>query len=106
VPTDEERSAALPGNAGVVVLDTEVTPELEAEGQARDLVRAVQQARRDAGLHVSDRIRLTVRTTPDLVAGLNPYRAFVAGEVLATESAFVADDTVAAGEYTVELEKV
>jgi len=37
---------------------------------------------------------------------LTPYRAFVAGEVLATESAFVADDAVAAGEYTVELEKV
>jgi isoleucyl-tRNA synthetase len=106
VPADEERSAALPGNAGVVVLDTEVTPGLEAEGQARDLVRAVQQARRDAGLHVSDRIRLVVRTTPELVAGLTPYREFVAGEVLATESALVADDTVAAGEYTVELEKV
>jgi len=83
-----------------------VTPALEAEGQARDLVRAVQQARRDAGLHVSDRIRLVVRTTPVLVARLTPYREFVAGEVLATEFAFVADDAVAAGEYTVELEKV
>jgi isoleucyl-tRNA synthetase len=106
VPADEERSAALPGNAGVVVLDTDVTPQLEAEGQARDLVRAVQQARRDAGLHVSDRIRLTVRTTPDLVAALSPYRELVAGEVLATESAFVAGDALAAGEYTLELEKV
>jgi isoleucyl-tRNA synthetase len=83
-----------------------VTPELEAEGQARDLVRAVQQARRDAGLHVSDRIRLIVRTTSELVARLTPYRELVAGEVLAAESAFLADDTVAAGEYTVELEKV
>ena len=45
---------------GFVVLDTEVTPELAAEGLARDLVRAVQQARRDAGLDVSDRIALTV----------------------------------------------
>ena len=48
----------LPGG-GFVVLDTAVTPELEAEGVARDLVRAVQQARRDAGLDVSDRIALT-----------------------------------------------
>ena len=45
----------LPGG-GFVVLDTAVTPELAAEGLARDLVRAVQQARRDAGLDVSDRI--------------------------------------------------
>jgi isoleucyl-tRNA synthetase len=106
VPADEERSATLPANAGLVVLDTDVTPDLEAEGLARDLVRAVQQARRDAGLHVSDRIRLTVRTTPELVAALTPYRELVAGEVLATESAFVADDRLPAGEYTVELEKV
>ena len=40
------------------MLDTEVTQELATEGVARDLVRAVQQARRDAGLHVSDRISL------------------------------------------------
>ena len=45
---------------GFVVLDTDVTPELAAEGVARDLVRAVQQARKDAGLDVSDRIALTV----------------------------------------------
>ena len=45
---------------GFVVLDTASTPELEAEGLARDVVRAVQQARRDAGLDVCDRIALGV----------------------------------------------
>ena len=62
---------------GFVVLDTAVTPELEAEGAARDLVRAVQQARKDAGLQVSDRISLTITTdagwlptTADLRAGI------------------------------------
>ena len=49
----------LPHN-GFVVLDTTVTPELAAEGLARDVIRAVQQARRDAGLDISDRISLTV----------------------------------------------
>jgi isoleucyl-tRNA synthetase len=84
VPDDAERSATLPGERGVVVLDTEVTPELEAEGMARDLVRAVQTARRDAGLHVSDRIRLQVATTPDAAAALAPHWGFVTGETLAT----------------------
>ena len=55
-----EHAAPLPGGAGLVVLDTAVTPELAAEGLARDVVRVVQQARRDAGLDVSDRITLTV----------------------------------------------
>ncbi|WP_431277264.1 isoleucine--tRNA ligase [Leifsonia poae] len=49
--------ALLPGG-GFVLLDTETTPELEAEGLARDLIRAVQDTRKAAGLDVSDRIRL------------------------------------------------
>ena len=52
--------ATLKGAAGLVVLDTAVTPELELEGRARDLIRQIQQARRDAGLDVSDRIALEV----------------------------------------------
>lgn len=54
------RGVAPLGGGGFVVLDTEVTPDLLAEGLARDLVRTVQQVRRDAGLAVGDRIRLTV----------------------------------------------
>ncbi|MEY4174411.1 MAG: isoleucyl-tRNA synthetase, partial [Actinomycetota bacterium] len=53
-------SAPLSGGAGIVALDTAVTPELEAEGVTRDLIRLVQQARREAGLQVSDRIVLTL----------------------------------------------
>ena len=56
---DDTAIGMLP-RGGFVVLDTAVTPELEAEGTARDLVRAVQQARKDAGLQVSDRIALTI----------------------------------------------
>ena len=56
----EDSATGMLPRGGFVVLDTALTPELEAEGVARDLVRAVQQARRDAGLEVSDRIALTI----------------------------------------------
>ena len=59
---DPDSTSALPGNAGLIALDLQVSRELAAEGTARDVVRIVQQARRDAGLAVSDRIRLTIGT--------------------------------------------
>ncbi|HWJ09440.1 MAG TPA: isoleucine--tRNA ligase, partial [Nocardioides sp.] len=69
---------------GFVVLDTVVTPELAEEGVARDLVRAVQQARRDADLQVTDRIELVVSGTPAVVAAARTHEALIAGETLAT----------------------
>jgi isoleucyl-tRNA synthetase len=87
-------TAMLP-RGGFVVLDTEVTPELAAEGQARDLVRAVQQARRDAGLDVSDRISLSVTGPADLLAAARTHEALVAGETLATSVEYVDGDTLA-----------
>ena len=71
-------------SGGFVVLDTEVTPELAAEGLARDLVRQVQQARRDAGLDVSDRIALTITGPADVVAAATTHRDLITGETLAT----------------------
>jgi isoleucyl-tRNA synthetase len=82
VASDADRSASLP--EGVVVLDTDVTPELAAEGLARDVVRAVQQARREAGLDVADRITLTVEAGPSVSAAVEAHRDFVAAETLAT----------------------
>jgi isoleucyl-tRNA synthetase len=79
----ESASGMLP-RGGFVVLNTEVTAELEAEGVARDLIRTVQQARRDAGLDVSDRIALTVAAPADVVAAARTHEALVTGETLAT----------------------
>ncbi|WP_395656886.1 isoleucine--tRNA ligase [Nocardioides sp.] len=79
-------------SGGFVVLDTEVTPELAAEGLARDLVRAVQQARRDAGLDVSDRIALTIGGSPEVVAAATTHRDLITGETLATSYDVVAAD--------------
>lgn len=77
-------SAPLSGGTGVVLLDIEVTPELEAEGLARDVIRAVQQARRDAGLDVSDRIVLTLGVDATVRAQIEPHSALITGETLAT----------------------
>jgi len=84
VAADGEHSAPLPGADGVVVLDTAVTPQLAAEGLARDVVRVVQQARRAAGLAVSDRIVLVVDATGEVAAAVAAHADFIAAETLAT----------------------
>ncbi|HEU5391603.1 MAG TPA: isoleucine--tRNA ligase [Streptosporangiaceae bacterium] len=81
---DQDSTSALAGNAGLIALDLRVTPELAAEGTARDVVRVVQQARRDAGLDVSDRIRLTVGADGAVADAVRAHAAFVTAETLAT----------------------
>ena len=76
--------AVLPGG-GFVVLNTEVTPELEAEGLARDMVRSIQQARKDAGLRVSDRIRTSVTAAQDVVDALKAHESLIVSETLTVE---------------------
>ncbi|HEX6357840.1 isoleucine--tRNA ligase [Actinophytocola sp.] len=85
VATDTGAAAELPASSGLVVLDTTTTPELEAEGVARDLVRVVQQARREANLDVADRITVTIQAPDTVVAAVRPHEAFLAGETLANE---------------------
>jgi isoleucyl-tRNA synthetase len=63
-----------------VVIDTELTPELRAEGDARELQRAVQDLRKDAGLELDARIELWVHGLP---AAVEPFLADVARETLA-----------------------
>lgn len=86
---DVASAIAFLGDGGFVILDTETTPELEAEGLARDLIRAVQDTRKSAGLDVSDRITLAV--TGSSAADIDALSAFaetIAGETLSVESSF------------------
>jgi isoleucyl-tRNA synthetase len=80
---EDSATGLLPGG-GFVVLDTSVTRELEAEGVARDLVRAVQQARRDAGLDVSDRISLTISADAAAADAARTHAELIRRETLAT----------------------
>jgi isoleucyl-tRNA synthetase len=90
VAADASQSAQLPGGEGVVLLDTAVTPSLLAEGLARDVVRVVQLARRDAGLDVADRISLVVEAPVEVAAAVEVHRDFVAAETL-SESVVTGD---------------
>ena len=88
---DDSATGVLP-RGGFVVLDTALTPELEAEGVARDLVRAVQQARRDAGLEVSDRIVLTIAARAEVADAARAHQELIAAETLATSVAVEVSD--------------
>jgi isoleucyl-tRNA synthetase len=91
-------SAPLPDGSGIVVLDVEVTPELLAEGTARDVIRLVQQTRREAGLDVSDRIELTLGVPQSVRRALQPFEQMVMEETLAVRVSYDG------GEPTTELD--
>jgi isoleucyl-tRNA synthetase len=78
-------------STGFVLLNTVLTPELSAEGAARDAIRHIQQARKDAGLDVSDRISLTLRCDAGSLAALQAHGEFIASETLATDLEVIAD---------------
>ena len=69
----------------LTALDTSLTPELVREGFARELVRTVQEARKKAGLEVSDRIVLGVSGSAEVEAALAEHRDLLMAETLATE---------------------
>jgi isoleucyl-tRNA synthetase len=83
-PAEGVTAAALPSNDAVVVLNTEVTPELEAEGLARDIVRAVQEARKTEDLVVTDRIALTLELSDAASAAVRSHEDYVSEQTLAT----------------------
>ena len=86
--TDDVAVGMLPGGA-FVVLDTVVTPELAVEGRARDLIRGVQQARKDAGLQVEDRIDLTIGGRAGVAEAVAAFGEMISAETLATSLGFV-----------------
>jgi isoleucyl-tRNA synthetase len=83
VAAEGTASSALGDGLGMVTLDIEITPELAAEGTARDLIRLVQQARREADLEVSDRIELTLGVSESVRRQVQPFIDELARETLA-----------------------
>ena len=77
-------AAALRTNDAVVGLDTTVTESLRREGAARDLVRQIQQARKEQGFVVTDRIVVQVSAPDELVESFRLHEDLVTAQVLAT----------------------
>ncbi len=78
--------AGIADGATVVMLDKRITPALKNEGIARDIVRNVQNLRKDAGLDIADRIRLSLVTeSPMLKAAILECRDYIVGETLAVD---------------------
>ncbi|MCH9667076.1 MAG: isoleucine--tRNA ligase [Actinomycetia bacterium] len=88
VAADPEWTAALPDGAGLVVLDGTLTPELEAEGWAKDRIRELQELRKSTGLDVSDRIAVVISVPAEHEPWARAHRDLIASEILATSFEF------------------
>jgi isoleucyl-tRNA synthetase len=85
---------SLPSGSGVVALDVRTTPELEAEGLARDGVRLIQQLRKELDLQLTTRIEVVYGADPELASALETWAEYIAEQTLA--------DRVRAGQEATE----
>lgn len=111
--TSAEGYACAEESGYLVGLDTILTESLEREGLARELVRTVQEARKQAGLDVSDRITLGIDGSPDIRAALDQHRNFVMEETLATRWAepewspgYSAEHSLGKARWTIRLARI
>jgi isoleucyl-tRNA synthetase len=97
-PRPGTAAASLRHHDDVVELDVELTDDLVAEGRARDVVRLVQQARKDAGLQVTDRISLLLAAEAPVRGAVEEHGEWLRSQVLATDLVVVdVDDERVAG---------
>jgi isoleucyl-tRNA synthetase len=94
-----------------VAINTEITEELSKEGDVRDLVRGVQNLRKESGLEVTDRIKLTLTGSGRLKSAWEAFSGYVSSEILASQMVWAEADgmvEIEAGEekWRVKIEKV
>ncbi|HEX5762340.1 MAG TPA: isoleucine--tRNA ligase [Solirubrobacterales bacterium] len=99
-PLDGYEVEAEAGHA--VALQLDLDDELRREGLAREIVHAVQNARKEAGLEITDRIELTLSGDDELLTAARAHQDYVAGEVLATSVAY--DRANGAGAATAKID--
>ncbi|MGI6432826.1 MAG: isoleucine--tRNA ligase [Sphaerochaetaceae bacterium] len=89
-----------------VGFDTKMTEELLAEGLARDVVRAVQNLRKERNLDVADRILLTIEADDDISTALQQFESYIGKETLSNQINYQADPEgveIACGDYTIKI---
>ncbi len=114
IETSSAEGYACGADAGyLTALDTSLTEELIREGIAREIIRTVQESRKQEGLEVSDRIVLGVSGSAGVEAALGEYRNYLMSETLATEwqvgqkdPRFLEKRTLDDEEWTIEIEKI
>ncbi len=89
---DGVTAGALGTCNGVVVLDTRVTDELLNEGKARDTVRAIQEARKNQNLVVTDRIQISINAPESVEKAIKNHLPYIAEQVLAVSIDFATSD--------------
>jgi isoleucyl-tRNA synthetase len=90
----ERAGMAIQGDRELLVaLDAELTPDLIAEGLAREVVHRVQRARKDRDLDYADRIRIRYRAGDELERAIARHRDWIAGETLAVDLRVEGPDT-------------
>ncbi len=82
-PKEGKGAQPLSTQDALVVLDLAVTPALEAEGIARDVVRLIQEARKNAQFDITDRIALTIKAADGVAKAIEGHRAYIAEQTLA-----------------------
>ncbi len=91
---EKENLKVLNEGALTVALDPEITEELRQEGLVRDLIRAVQNLRKEAGLDVTDRIVLSIDADEDLAGAVRTFEDYLTGETLTEEIRWSLDGNV------------
>ena len=86
-----DNTAAASAGEVTLLMDTTLTAELIAEGQAREVVNRMQKFRKECNLHVSDRICVALQTDTELAAAITTWRDYICHETLSTELKLVTE---------------
>ncbi|MFV9875128.1 MAG: isoleucine--tRNA ligase [Rickettsiales endosymbiont of Dermacentor nuttalli] len=83
-PKDTQNSMALSSNDALVIVNLNITEDLKLEGMARDLIRLIQQSRKEANLNISDRIKLHLSASGELKRAIKQFSDYISEQTLAS----------------------